>query len=126
MSNSRGGRFLRGALARLVLGAALALATAAPGHAQTQDPAPPGGSPGAPPPDPMVQGNRLYEKGDYAAAAEQYRKAALGARNGANRAFAWFNLGNCHVQSKAYHKAIVAYKRSIEQNPHFSRAWYVL
>ncbi|HLP41194.1 MAG TPA: tetratricopeptide repeat protein, partial [Fibrobacteria bacterium] len=71
-------------------------------------------------------GNRLYEKGDYSAAAEQYRKAALGGRNPVGRAFAWFNLGNCHVQSRAYHKAVVAYRRSIEQNAQFSRAWYLL
>ena len=27
---------------------------------------------------------------------------------------------------RPYHKAVVAYRRSLEQNPHFSRAWYVL
>jgi tetratricopeptide (TPR) repeat protein len=84
------------------------------------------GAAGAPAADPMAVGNRLYDKGEYAAAAEQYRKAAMGARSGVNRAFAWFNLGNCHVQTKAYHKAVVAYRRSLEQNPNFSRAWYVL
>lgn len=76
--------------------------------------------------DPMAAGNLLYDKGEYAAAAELYRKAALGARSGINRAYAWFNLGNCHVQTKAYHKAVVAYRRSLEQNPLFSRAWYIL
>lgn len=113
---------------RACLTALVALFLSAPPapRAQVKDPTPPG-SPAAPAvPDPMVAGNKLYEKGDYAAAAEQYRKAAMGARNGVNRAFAWFNLGNCHVQNKAYHKAIVAYRRSLEQNPQFSRAWYVL
>lgn len=83
-------------------------------------------APSAPPVDPMVLGNQLYEKGDYAAAADQYRKAALGARHDVNRTFAWFNLGNCHVQAKAYNKAIVAYRRSLEVNPRFTRAWHVL
>jgi tetratricopeptide (TPR) repeat protein len=105
------------------LGALLLAAPAA--RAQTADPAPPG-SPAAQPQNPLAVGNKLYEKGDYAAAAEQYRKAALEAKNGVNRAFAWFNLGNCRVQTKEYNKAIVAYRRSIEQNPQFSRAWYVL
>ena len=76
--------------------------------------------------DPLVVGNRLYEKGDYAAAAEQYRVAARSSKSVINRAFAWFNLGNCHVQSKAYNKAVVAYRRSIEESPQFTRAWMVL
>lgn len=118
-------------LARASALAAALLVSAPAVRAQTADPQPPGGpaalgAPGAATMDPMALGNKLYEKGDHAAAAEQYRKAALGARSGVNRAFAWFNLGNCHVQMKAYHKAVVAYKRSIEQNPQFSRAWYVL
>ena len=76
--------------------------------------------------DPLANGNRLYEKGDYPAAAEQYRQAALKDKYGINRAFAWFNLGNCHVQTKAYNKAIVAYRRSLEESPHFTRAWLLL
>jgi tetratricopeptide (TPR) repeat protein len=108
-----------------ILGALLAAAVVAAPSARAQAPAP-GAAPAAHPVDPMVLGNRLYEKGDYAAAAEEYRKAALGARSDVNRTFAWFNLGNCHVQSKAYNKAIVAYRRSLEINPRFTRAWHVL
>lgn len=76
--------------------------------------------------DPLANGNRLYEKGDYPAAAEQYRQAARTNKYGINRAFAWFNLGNCHVQTKAYNKAIVAYRRSLEESPQFTRAWLLL
>jgi tetratricopeptide (TPR) repeat protein len=76
--------------------------------------------------NPLANGNRLYEKGDYAAAAEQYRMAARNDKFSINRAFAWFNLGNCHVQTKAYNKAIVAYRRSIEESPSFTRAWMIL
>lgn len=107
----------------LTLASLLALVPSA--RAQTADPPPPG-SPAAQPPNPLALGNKLYEKGDYAGAATQYLKAAQESRTPVNRAFAWFNLGNCRVQTKEYHKAIVAYKRSIEQNPQFSRAWYVL
>jgi tetratricopeptide (TPR) repeat protein len=76
--------------------------------------------------DPLAQGNKLYEKGDYAGAADQYRQAAMKSKVSINRAFAWFNLGNCHVQTKAYNKAIVAYRRSLEEAPAFTRAWLTL
>lgn len=76
--------------------------------------------------DPLYLGNKLYEKGDYPAAADQYRQAALKSKVSINRAFAWFNLGNCHVQTKAYNKAIVAYRRSLEESPNFTRAWLTL
>jgi tetratricopeptide (TPR) repeat protein len=76
--------------------------------------------------DPLALGNKLYEKGDYAAAADQYRQIALKGTISINRAFAWFNLGNCHVQTKAYNKAIVAYRRSLEEAPAFTRAWLTL
>jgi len=76
--------------------------------------------------DPMVKGNQLYEKGDYAAAADQYRLVAKNSRLPLQKAYAWLNLGNCHVQNKAYNKAVVAYRRSVEQAPTFTRAWSVL
>ncbi|HKP95117.1 MAG TPA: tetratricopeptide repeat protein [Fibrobacteria bacterium] len=76
--------------------------------------------------NPLANGNKLYEKGDYAAAAEQYRLAARTDKFPINRAFAWFNLGNCHVQAKANNKAIVAYRRSLEEAPTFTRTWMML
>jgi tetratricopeptide (TPR) repeat protein len=86
----------------------------------------PGSAAPAAPVTPLAAGNRLYEKGDYAAAAEQYRQATRTDKLLINRTFAWFNLGNCHVQTKAYNKAIVAYRRSLEESPHFTRAWMTL
>ncbi len=76
--------------------------------------------------DPLASGNRLYETGDFVGAAEQYRVAAQKSKILVNRAFAWFNLGNCHVQTKSYNKAVVAYRRSLEESPLFTRAWMVL
>lgn len=76
--------------------------------------------------NPLAKGNKAYEKGDYPAAAEQYRIAAKSDRFSINRAFAWFNLGNCHVQTKAYNKAVVAYRRALEEAPTFTRAWQTL
>jgi tetratricopeptide (TPR) repeat protein len=99
------------------------LAAVAPARAQT------GAAPvdtSQAPKDPLALGNKLYEKGDYAAAADQYRIVALKGKISINRAFAWFNLGNCHVQTKAYNKAIVAYRRSLEEAPTFTRAWLTL
>jgi tetratricopeptide (TPR) repeat protein len=78
------------------------------------------------PRDPLQLGNKFYEKGEYAAAADQYRQIAMKSKISINRAFAWFNLGNCHVQTKAYNKAIVAYRRSLEESPAFTRAWLTL
>jgi tetratricopeptide (TPR) repeat protein len=119
----------------LCLSACAAFAGKAAGQeAATGNAAPPGATQGAGASeaadavskDPLYNGNRLYEKGDYPAAAEQYRQAARTNKYGINRAFAWFNLGNCHVQTKAYNKAIVAYRRSLEESPNFTRAWMLL
>lgn len=107
----------------------LAIAASGPAAlAQQGGSAPSGGDAAAPavPKDPLANGNRLYEKGEYAAAAEQYLQAARSSKVGINRAFAWFNLGNCRVQTKEYNKAVVAYRRSLEEAPNFSRAWMIL
>lgn len=77
-------------------------------------------------PDPLTLGNAFYDKGDYSKAAEQYLIAARDTTSNIQRSFAWFNLGNCHVQNSAYNKAIVAYRRSIEESPNFTRAWQLL
>jgi tetratricopeptide (TPR) repeat protein len=109
---------------------ALFLAGATAAHAQASGSAADGSAAGtandAAAKTPLALGNKLYEKGDYTAAADQYRKEALSSKLQINRAFAWFNLGNCHVQTKAYNKAIVAYKRSLEEAPTFTRAWMTL
>jgi tetratricopeptide (TPR) repeat protein len=76
--------------------------------------------------DPLTLGNAFYEKGEYSRAAEQYLIAARDTTSNIQRSFAWFNLGNCHVQGGAYNKAIVAYRRSIEEAPNFTRAWQLL
>ncbi len=115
-------------LACALLGAGTATAQGAGGASGSGAP----GSGSAPtdsaavPKDPLAKGNAWYEKGDYVAAADQYRQAALKDKLAINRTFAWFNLGNCHVQTKTYHKAIVAYRRSIEESPTFTRAWMTL
>lgn len=78
------------------------------------------------PTDPLLLGNHYYEKGDYSRAAEQYRIATRDTTSSLQRAFAWFNLGNCHVQTAAYHRAIVAYRRSVEEAPNFARGHQLL
>jgi tetratricopeptide (TPR) repeat protein len=120
-------------LALVFAGAWIALAGAVPAYAQAAASASAGPAADASAPaadaaarNPLALGNKLYEKGDFAAAADQYRKVALTGKLQINRAFAWFNLGNCHVQTKAYNKAIVAYKRSLEEAPAFTRAWMTL
>ena len=78
------------------------------------------------PKDPLTLGNALYEKGNYAEAAAQYIKATKSTGGGLQRAYAWFNLGNCQVQAKAYNKAVVAYRRSVEEAPNFTRSYQLL
>lgn len=101
-------------------------AAAAPAATPVVKGAPSASQAPAAPQNTLTNGNLLYEKGDYAAAAEQYRQAAMKSKTVIDRAFAWFNLGNCHVQTKAYNKAVVAYRRSIEESPTFTRAWSIL
>jgi tetratricopeptide (TPR) repeat protein len=103
------------------LGIAFALSLSLMGNVFGQSPSPP-----APPPDPLVLGNAAYEKGDFSAAANHYKKAAFEGRQSLYRAFAWFNLGNCQVQTESLPRAIVCYRRSLENNPHFTRAWRLL
>jgi len=78
------------------------------------------------PKDPLTLGNELYDKGEYSEAAAQYLKATKSNAGGLQRAFAWFNLGNCQVQAHAYNRAVVAYRRSVEEAPNFSRGYQIL
>ncbi len=96
-------------------------AMAAPASAQTRNPIDT-----ATAPDPLVLGNTFYDKGDYARAAQQYLMVTRDTTSSLRRAYAWFNLGNCHAQTAAYHKAVVAYRRSVEEAPNFSRGYQLL
>lgn len=69
------------------------------------------------------QANELYDKGDYKRAVKMYRAAI---QDGRYEPFAWFNLGNTLVQLDKKNIAIVAYKRTVELMPDFSRAWILL
>src|SRR5690606_13186589 len=98
---------------------------AAPGEPHAQQT----GAPAAPdslPPDPLVLGNQFYEKGEWARAAEQYRIVARDTSSALRRAYGWFNLGNCQVQTGSYHRAIISYRRSVEEAPTFSRGYQLL
>jgi len=96
------------------------LEAAAQSKAQTPAPA------DSAPPDPLTLGNAFYDKGDYVRAAEQYRLVTRDSTSALRRAYAWFNLGNCHVQTNAYHRAIISYRRSVEEAPNFSRGYQLL
>jgi tetratricopeptide (TPR) repeat protein len=103
--------------------ACLAFSAALPADTAAQAPSPPDT---AAPTDPLIIGNSFYEKGDYARASEQYRIVTRDTTSGLRRAFAWFNLGNCHVQTGSYHRAVVSYRRSVEEAPAFSRGYQLL
>lgn len=69
------------------------------------------------------QANELYDKGDYKRAVKMYRAAI---QDGRYEPFAWFNLGNSLVRLDKKNIAIVAYRRTVELMPDFSRAWVLL
>ncbi len=69
------------------------------------------------------QANELYDQGDYKRAVKMYRAAI---QDGQYEPFAWFNLGNSLVQLDKKNIAIVAYRRTVELMPDFSRAWVLL
>ncbi len=117
---------LSGAIPASASQATSAAPAANPAPAPSNNGSPSASQAAAAPQNSLSNGNALYEKGDYAAAADQYRLAAMKSKTVIDKAFAWFNLGNCHVQTKAYNKAVVAYRRSIEESPLFTRAWSVL
>ena len=73
--------------------------------------------------DYLLEGNKFYEKGEYASAISQYK---LAIQEGQNLSFAWFNLGNCFAQQKEFSQAITAYRRSVELAPQFVPSWLVL
>jgi tetratricopeptide (TPR) repeat protein len=114
---------------RILLSSALfaALAAFIPGAAHAQGSASPTGQTDTTtPPDPLTLGNTFYEKGDFVRAAEQYRIVTRDTTSSLRRAYAWFNLGNCHVQTNSYHRAIISYRRSVEEAPNFSRGYQLL
>jgi tetratricopeptide (TPR) repeat protein len=125
-------RFFPAFIRRLPPGAALlslclALSAALPADTAAQATVPTSSLPDtAAPPDPLTLGNAFYDKGDYARASEQYRIVTRDSTSGLRRAFAWFNLGNCHVQTGSYHRAIVSYRRAVEEAPAFSRGYQLL
>lgn len=67
----------------------------------------------------LDKAGELYEKGDWAAAAEQYRQAA---RKGIDPAVSWFNCGNALAQQRKTGEAAAAWYRALEWAPRFKRA----
>lgn len=94
-------------LSRLFLGAAIALAllAAAAGAALAQEP---------PAPEMMAGANRYYDRGDYAAAIQQYEALiGLGYRDAALH----YNLGNAYLESGDPGRAVLNYLRAEELSP---------
>ena len=67
--------------------------------------------------------NQLYDKGNYKEAVRYYRAAI---QEGRYEPFAWFNLGNSLVQLQKLELALVAYKRTVELMPQFTKAWVLM
>ncbi|MGI9159641.1 MAG: tetratricopeptide repeat protein [Saprospiraceae bacterium] len=63
------------------------------------------------------QGNAVYRQGRYADAAALYRAAAATAKSTAARADALHNLGNAHLKQRQYAQAIEAYQQALRLRP---------
>jgi tetratricopeptide (TPR) repeat protein len=72
----------------------------------------------------------LFEAATLAEAEGDLKEAArlydMSARADRKDAIALFNLGNVHLQAKAYDKAILAYARAVGRDPDFVEAHYNL
>ncbi|MCB9496068.1 MAG: tetratricopeptide repeat protein [Fibrobacteria bacterium] len=69
--------------------------------------------------DPLARAGELYERGDFEAAADLYRRAA---RSGKQAAIAWFNHGNCLARLGRRGEAANSWAKAIEWAPGFRRA----
>ena len=63
------------------------------------------------------QGNAWYKQDSLEKAASQFQLAANLARETAQEAMAWHNLGNTYLQQKNYKQSIDAYKQALRKNP---------
>jgi len=63
------------------------------------------------------QGNAWYRQDSLEKAASQFQLAANLARETAQEAMAWHNLGNTYLQQKNYKQSIDAYKQALRKNP---------
>lgn len=62
-------------------------------------------------------GNTLYRTEDYSAASQRYFLTQKGTENKQEKQAAFHNIGNIHMQAKAYEKAVEAYKQALRNNP---------
>ena len=61
-------------------------------------------------------GDALYELGDYAAAADEFERAA-GAQDERLAAQGYYNLGNSHYQQQDFSAAAEAYREALQRTP---------
>lgn len=62
-------------------------------------------------------GDALYRKGDAAAAQKQFERSAGEARDPADQARAYHNLGNAHLAQQRPQQAIEAYRQALRRDP---------
>lgn len=71
-------------------------------------------------------GNALYFQKNYKEAIPQYELALKGTKDKLEKAAAYHNIGDAHMQEKAYDKAIEAFKNSLRNNPNDEETRYNL
>lgn len=62
-------------------------------------------------------GDALYRQGDPAAAQQQFERSAQEARDPADQARAYHNLGNTHLAQQRPQQAIAAYREALRRDP---------
>tara|TARA_B100000809_G_scaffold266892_2_gene332634 strand:- start:7383 stop:8039 length:657 start_codon:yes stop_codon:yes gene_type:complete len=71
-------------------------------------------------------GNALYVQKNYKEAIPQYELAVKGTNNKIEKAAAYHNIGDAHMEEKEYDKAIAAFKNSLRENPNDDETRYNL
>ena len=62
-------------------------------------------------------GNSLYKQGKVDESVKEYEQAAATAGEKDTKAYAYYNMGNAHLQGQRYQEAVQSYIQSLKINP---------
>lgn len=71
-------------------------------------------------------GNSLYKQGKAEESAKEFEQVAIKAEEKETKAYAYYNMGNSHMQGQRYQEAVQSYIQSLKLNPSDQDAKYNL
>ncbi len=71
-------------------------------------------------------GNSLYKQGKSEESIKEFEQAAVKAEDKDTKAYAYYNMGNAHMQGQRYQEAVQSYAQSLKMNPSDQDAKYNL